>query len=271
MPKPTFASLAPSPTNPTFLRVHSRASASPLLWTGDAATSGFSARNGNLAALTPSSYAASLAARDPPTPWAGWKDNTYTATSALDHLVRRSPPFLPDTHAADDGSPWISTTRSLTWAVWEVARRLSPPPAPVHAFVVAQPAAEARVELAVISPGEEACLDPLPLVRGLWRARGDGEGGKLTGNQRDALQAAEFAARACDETLFYGRIFASSVLANYEFTRGDIPIALPAYFFRHELRPAEDWVDALVWRPDVHSFPQALDLLQASRRVHNDQ
>lgn len=218
MPKPTFASLTP-PNNRTFLRVHSSSSASPLRWTGDPATSGFAALNSNLALLTPTAYTGAMERQDPPLPWQEWDIGLHTAHSVLDHLIRRAVPLVPGVHAADDASPWISTTANPTWAVWEIARRLSPPPVPVHAFVVAAPAAEEVVELAVILPTVEAHLDPLPVVRSLWRDRGDGDGGKLTGNQREALQHAEFGARACDETLFYGRVFAQSIIANYEFTR----------------------------------------------------
>ena len=129
---------------------------------------------------------------------------------------------------ADDMTPWISTSTDLIWCIWEITRRLSVKedddmfvdtvglaiiayePVPAHSDE--RPDDEERRpargsgELHII-PENEADLRLLPLLRPFRTVQ--------LGQQ---FESAQRAARSSGEVLFYGRIFAGSIVANLEFS-----------------------------------------------------
>jgi len=111
-------------------------------------------------------------------PWKGHA-GSFLATRVSTH-VRGEPNNVPN--------PWISATSNLDWAVWSVVRGLS--------------RGLGRVEIALLSPMHE------------HRARPDFALRECAPGARGAIMAAT----AAGEVLFYGRVFAGSVLANTVWT-----------------------------------------------------
>ncbi|WOO81109.1 uncharacterized protein LOC62_03G004639 [Vanrija pseudolonga] len=113
----TFAALDArlhAPRGNTYLRIHGAAAASQLVWTGERASSGFSAVSPAYAGLSPSAYAAARTALAYGAP--GWVPGPYLADMAARHVLAEAP--------EDGTSAWISATSSLNWAVWAVAQAL---------------------------------------------------------------------------------------------------------------------------------------------------
>lgn len=155
----TFAALdarLAAPRGNTYLRIHrihGNAAASQLVWSGDLASSGFSATSPAYAGLSPSAYAA---ARTEFGYGPGWVPGPYLADMAARHVLAEAP--------EDGTSVWISATSSLNWAVWAVAHALA--------------SGEEEVRTAVIVPSGEVFLPasrialPLPAAS---RAKDAGE------------------------------------------------------------------------------------------------
>lgn len=288
-------------------RVFSPSSASDLLWTGDVATSGFAALNSHLGSLTPTAYAAALAAPDeeevkagplprpprylpprpppptvslppkpaqaspttttPPTvntpaaakdnhaatsgsgggggdtcspePWPDWTSGPVLRQTILDHTtkrVRATWDVAWDTPqvGADGLSPWISATADAGWALWEAARRLAydGKPSVSVAVIALAPALPPDTGAPSTWPSHgplsgqvkrgasgEVVLDPHPvLVDHKRQGRGTAERGRMTNNEKETVEIALFEVAASREVLFYGRVFAGSIVAVYEFT-----------------------------------------------------
>lgn len=265
-------------------RVHSPASASPLLWTGDLATSGFASPNVNLAIHTPHSYTSTFLAdppwdRRPPVPIPppllssqppanrplsarttktkpedrlGW----YLSHTLADHIhgkfrqtcipmpydISERPDTPPDEH-----SPWISTSGSLEWCIWEISRRLA----------LSSPGENETISLAAIKycPASPTMVPPGPQdLIGMDDAQSGGgaeqpgptgKGGKaeyaaqelhiypavhlsaaLSAQRRDfsitmreSYEDAIVKARTSSEVVYYGRIFGESIERNWDFSR----------------------------------------------------
>ena len=118
----------------------------------------------------------------------------------------------------EDLSPWISTTRSLDYALWDVARRLAK--------------GEKVVKLAVIrqSKGADAGgwewqhRGKRRSIRGaeVWTLATDEIGlerGKAPRWEQHHWDRAHRRVLASDEILYYGRIFGESIVADMTFTR----------------------------------------------------
>ncbi|OCF32936.1 hypothetical protein I316_05273 [Kwoniella heveanensis BCC8398] len=139
-------------------RVHSPFSASPLIWTGFNATSGFCSPNANLASATPDTYTPFHQLLPParfplPELRSGWSSKSqpelnfidkggleilpgpYLRHTIVDHIQGRSKQTciqdMPTIEANKDGvwqderTPWISASGSMFWCIWEIARRLA--------------------------------------------------------------------------------------------------------------------------------------------------
>jgi hypothetical protein len=91
------------------------------------------------------------------------------------------------------------------------------------------------------------------------------------------IRATRFA-KAAEELLWYGRIFASDVIQTSTWTRWEIPINLPEEFFippKHRSRAGTRWIDWLVFDPAEEGAGEAMEKiskrrlqLQKSRGLH---
>lgn len=305
--RPSLAQLsADASAGRIVLRVFSPASASDLLWTGDPATSGFAALNSHLGSLTPTAYAAALAAPDeaemdegvdgadkpkrplprprrhlpprpavastlppkptqgphpiPPTvpkpnadtptpttaltpaitsgggraePWPDWTSGPVLRQTIVDHTTQRvratwDVPWDTPQTGADGLSPWISASADAGWAVWEVARRLAydgRPSVSIAVIVLAPPdtpvptVPRRGARAGRRGASGEVVLDPHPvLVEHKRLGRATAERGRMTNNEKEMVEIALFGVATSREVLFYGRVFAGSILAVYEFT-----------------------------------------------------
>ena len=189
-------------------RVWDTTSASPLIFTGDPDTSGFRASNPNLGSLSPQAFRNAFARlkRSP-----DWVDGVFMRQTIIDHVLSRWKSGTTDSPSMpDDLSCWISTTRSLRWAIWEIARRLAIDPSKTIYLAVIhrrQPA-EHQMDLSLaVSPH-------YTLGRYEESLRGIDSDQRIGQDIRSAIKRAEDSY----ESLYYGRIFHSSTKANFPFT-----------------------------------------------------
>jgi hypothetical protein len=134
--------------------------------------------------------------------------------------------------ATDEIDPWISCTRDIDWAIWYIAHRLSrsdPNQIPaVYLSVIAHPGTESTGRMSAghhghhgdqtlqgsqeSRAGRELWIEPF--ANRPFRERSSLPPGQVAAYDR-AMQ------RACSskEVLCLGRIFGSSVLGTYTFTR----------------------------------------------------
>ncbi|WVQ81783.1 hypothetical protein IAT38_003908 [Cryptococcus sp. DSM 104549] len=139
-------------------------------------------------------------------------------------------------YGAGGVSPWISATKDLEWAVWEICRRL---------VVLHRP----WVEMSVINSPDHYHKS----YRGARLVRVDTQMVVQMLEQEGTeycQQAANFA-RAASEVLFFKRVFAKDVWNTYEWTKMNLPIDLPECFWKpvKQRQPRTTWVDWLVWDP----------------------
>jgi hypothetical protein len=137
----------------------------------------------------------------------------------------------------DEKSPWISGTRSLMWAIWEVARRLAWGEEVVGLAVIKcghdvssveddqveddkgltelqkWKRADARRKRGWI--GKELLYSPLRPIAG---AIGMARAGDMSVSMKEAYECALRAARESEEVLWYARVFAESIERNIEFS-----------------------------------------------------
>lgn len=183
----------------------------------------------------------------------GWELGPYQRHTMVDHIMGKMKQGLvniPSTleerpgTPADDKSNWISTTRSLFWAVWDVARRLA-----------LEGGADEKVNIAVITQ-EPADVDDVdrgagekegkvwddrddtrssstkllvahPQAREMWVQPGpairhgiaQGSHGRLSVAMKESYGIALKLAEESQEVLYHGRIFAESIPLDKEFTR----------------------------------------------------
>lgn len=206
-------------------RVYTDLSASPLVWTGDSATSGFFAPNGYLR-ISPSVYTRLL-----PGIQTAYSlvDGQYTRHSLVDHILGKAqqtcvlvPSSLQerDSTAEDDKSCWISCTGSLVWAMWELARRIAVEGcSEVHVALIKRKPNKQK-ELAGEAKdyaGREISVIP---GRSISAGLREGRAQQLFSlNTREAYETAAQQAMESEERLYYGRIFAESIEADLIFTR----------------------------------------------------
>lgn len=203
------------------LRVHA-SPACPLLGShNDEGSAGFTARNLAFRGLTAEQYAQATSSLRQERDWA---EGPYMRQVIIDHINQCVPPprahhrkgpghFLRPRPAADDLSPWISTTGNLDWALWYIARLLCLK-------------GHKRVRLAIIdatrtphTPGGELRLRP-------FAERPKGEWINLPRREKDRYLRASWAAGEARETLFYGRVFGESILSDMVF---DVSVRPPPF------------------------------------------
>lgn len=206
-------------------RVYTEHSASPLVWTGTPATSGFFAPNGYLS-ISPSVYtrlstggqsAYSLV------------DGPYGRHSLVDHILGKEQQtciLVPssiqerDSIPEDDKSCWISCTRSLTWAIWEAARRIATEEClEVHVSLITRKRQEQHTsggESKAFAGREISVVPGRSILAGLREGRAQQ---LFSMNTREAYEIAARQATESEEVLYYGRIFAESIEADLVFTR----------------------------------------------------
>jgi hypothetical protein len=139
----------------------------------------------------------------------------------------------------DEKSPWISGTRSIMWAIWEVTRRLAWDEGVVglavvkcgNQDVVKEEVSDDKENLSGMSElevwrradekkrlgyiGKELLTSPL---RPIAVALGTTRAGDMSVSMKEAYECALRAARASAEVLWYGRVFAESIEKNVEFS-----------------------------------------------------
>jgi len=227
-------------------RVWEQTSASPLVWTGHEDTSGFFSPNRNLARLDSSAYTKMYREYRGAVTWA---EGLYVKQTIVDHILRKRrqtalcyPGMVCDEEGydipEDEKTPWISTSRSLSWCIWEVARRLASLAAPLPDVTPDDPngidlrndaslkRANKRpaVNLAIIRHHSgiiglsdarrmllEAHIDPKGPT---GRPNKDALSVSLQGDYEEARRSAIISS----EVLYYGRIFAENVDSNVEWT-----------------------------------------------------
>lgn len=213
---PTYSDLAVySHRKQMVFRVHDASPHCPLRWTGELATSGFRAPNRNLH-LTPTAYEHALGHLRR----RFWSEGPWTIQCMARHVLGeplRVPRLITRfTEIGDEPSSWISATASLDWAIWDVARRLASPASP------GQEPEEVRIAVIRTStdhaPSREqpgGALWALPatyLDRALPRLWENP-------NKTAVYRAAAQMAKSRQEMLYYGRIFADSIVADVVFTK----------------------------------------------------
>jgi len=145
-------------------------------------------------------------------------------------------------------SPWLSTTGSLEWAVWEIARRLT---------IMSTD----KVELSAIRRQKTFS----PRYRGAKPLAIVAERAFRSGLPIYGLNSALNFARSSSEVLYYGRIFDKDVLETWEFTLEDKDLALPEEYLRPRKYWRHNWVNNLVWDPREDSFYTAEEKIEKRR------
>lgn len=169
-------------------------------------------------------------------PWFNWTSGPAVRQSVIDHITRRSHLSAPDvpwdgqTLPADAYTPWISTSRDAQWAVWEVARRLRLGEDCVEMAIISLdvPAPEegrrSRYSGSARGRSGEITLNPLPDLRHHQvNGHGTGDRGRMTHSEKEAVAKAITGVDTSSEVLFFGRVFAKSIIANLAFTRTVCP------------------------------------------------
>jgi hypothetical protein len=177
--------------------------------------------------------------------------------------------FVPD--ETTPSSSWISSTGSFEWAIWEIARRLKkfPDRDEVSLSVIRTPR--------YYPPGYRG-----PRGFAVWAEPAiahhlmQGDIWDIS-DHPTVIRATRFA-KAAEELLWYGRIFASDVIQTSTWTRWEIPINLPEEFFippKHRSRAGTRWIDWLVFDPAEEGAGEAMEKiskrrlqLQKSRGLH---
>jgi hypothetical protein len=236
-----------SQTSKILFRIHDPTSATPLFWTGNPSTSGFSAPNLNLGLLTPTAYSKVYNAFNPAlitdkTEYEGWAGVKYMRHTVLDHVMGKekqtclptstSMDERPDT-PQDEMTPWISTSVDLLWCIYEICRRLVSlekklvymtvvrhPDSPTFAITTEEPkdksvSSNSNRSNSTHIQCRELLVDPHPLLKISHIKAKDLV---LSVGMREKYDLAARASRYSSERLFWGRIFSESILYNMEFT-----------------------------------------------------
>lgn len=211
----------PREPSPVVFRVHTSSSISSLVHSSESGMSGF---------FAPSPYMhiseAQYNDRFGHLSDEGWSCGQGLAPSMVAHLLDRPVDQMHlKTHEVDwqvvkdaDKSPWVSTTRNLDWTIWEIARRLAK--------------GEKEVRLAVIKQSVAVELETRPHMQEKEKCRA--RGGEVwtvpvgeiydtqphaAYGQRPSWNRARLRALARDEVLYYGRIFDTSIVGDFVWTR----------------------------------------------------
>ncbi|WVQ81746.1 hypothetical protein IAT38_003871 [Cryptococcus sp. DSM 104549] len=279
-------------------RVHSSRSASKIWWTGDHATSGFFAPAPVFAHVTPSSFKSSFGEliRGGGDQWAR---GVYMRSMMVDHILCSAPAALRNPRPPDGGfwrpppgsfmdeangmepepSMWISTTRSLDWAIFEIARILALDQAQTNAGSVGPvPGTESKistVRLAMIKHAARAnreadgrivvISDEARVVA--WHYLNEMARFTISPNRPARVMEAMKLTAHSQETLYWGRIFSENILEDLVWTNKEIPFNLPAKFWRPEYMVSREtdgsWLGRLRWNPLVDTWDTAQSMMKA--------
>ncbi|WWC61994.1 uncharacterized protein I303_104581 [Kwoniella dejecticola CBS 10117] len=283
-------------------RIHTSSSASPLLWTGDLATSGFSATSSIFRHITPHSYKALFDSYENsglrPTGDGGvyaeakWLRQPLMRELMIDHILCRpskklitypkSGPVrmnIQEYHDQQEGY-WISTTQSTDWAIFEIARLLA------NQHLTGK--GENKVQLAVIkvhpaSRSTSSSSMPGPYGRFGWNENSGGMERRVNPSaclghyeksiiSPSKLQASIEARRRSSksfEMLYWGKIFGETIEENLIFTAHYLPFKLPAKFWKYGTQPSSrssatlpGWLGRLRWDPSKDDWPTARSQLR---------
>ncbi|WWD17112.1 hypothetical protein CI109_101549 [Kwoniella shandongensis] len=292
-------------TDHLIFRVHSSSSFSPLIWTGSPDTSGFFAPDPVFVHLTPGAYRKSYGGLGTES----WGMGSWIRGMMVDHILNRPIyplkdqisrlPFgggrgrgngmssirgrglglrgphgriVPPVQSEIEASCWISTTRSLDWAIYEIARQLS-----LNDQGSASLPGEKTLRLAVIrydpqvgrsSDGSvQVHSRELRLIPYFYLA--EAEGGIISSVKKEMSIEARRRTNDTFETLYWGRVFSQSIEEDLVFTRESLPFMLPGRFWRPSWQvqrrtTTSSWLDRLRWDPRV-------DIWETAQRKMRDQ
>lgn len=182
-------------------RVWSADSVSPLeLVEDDMSRSGFSAPCESYRHMSPVAYSSATHGIDR----VDWASGAVMRGNLARHILG----YWPREEDREEASKFISATRNLDWAIWEVTRRLAQ---------AKNNAGVCTVHIAVIQVGGGSSahahwLSPGSIITSLLRS------GSVPDREKAGMLCARTAADQCDEVLFLGRIFGANVLADLAFT-----------------------------------------------------
>ena len=212
-------------------RIYDSSSVSPPIWTGFGHTSGFSCPSQNLAGLTPAAYRVPHAEKRGSVEWA---EGPYLAQTVVDHILGRwrqtslnltALEYQDADIPEDEKSPWISTSKNLSWSIWEIARRLtiqldkanknrrSPEGIVVHMSLIKHHSGTVGLN----DPRRdylEAHVDASSPIGNALRCGP----GVLSKSIRNSYELALREAKRCKEILYYGRIFVESIDSDTDWT-----------------------------------------------------
>ncbi|KAK8864582.1 hypothetical protein IAR55_001832 [Kwoniella newhampshirensis] len=305
-------------------RVHSSSSISQLIWTGNPDTSGFFASAPVFAHLTPKAYQKSYGDLGEAWGMGSWIRGMMinhilcrpvqplreaVAPSGPAHRGGRGgsiqpprgrtirgqgvPLIGPDggnrtgqiqNRQEAESSCWISTTRSLDWAIYEISRRLSLP---------RMPNTESIIRLAVIrydpqltrSDGGRVQVKNRELRLVPWFYLNEAEPGIISVVKKERSVEARRKTNESYETLYWGRVFSQSIKEDLIWTRQHLPFMLPARFWRPDrqlkqglARSEDSWLNHLRWDPTIDDWKSAQRKMRethhprthwADRSIHN--
>ncbi|OCF61003.1 hypothetical protein L486_00647 [Kwoniella mangroviensis CBS 10435] len=270
--------------NQIVFRVHSQSSVSPLIWSGDMKTSGFFATASVFQRLTPKSYEALFRSYQPDgrKDDEGWLTRPLMREVMIGHILcRPSKRFITvrlnsisdiSQMAKESGREgeredyWISTTRSVDWAIFEIARRLS------MYLISGGREGNKEVRLAVLNKNSnlssgngdvkedkvrERTVNPYLCLR--WH-----ESNILSPSKLEASIRARQRAKESYEILYWGRIFGENIQQDLVFSTDYLPFKLPSKFWKppSAINPSlPGWLGRLRWNPikdDWHSAVRCL-------------
>lgn len=180
-----------------------------------------------------------------------WANSSGLRKKAVDHILGKVPSAVE--RSKKEESVWISTTRNLSWAIWEISRRLafahaqnehlalqSATHADEHGAALRLPVphrqSELQVHLSIIKldpparPGAGATPPESPKEGGkkkgpseMWIRPRDVLSSALDTIQLNSIEQRDHVlarnrAGMSEEVLFFGRIFGENVLADVVFT-----------------------------------------------------
>ncbi|WVQ67276.1 uncharacterized protein L199_005471 [Kwoniella botswanensis] len=266
-------------------RVHSQSSVSPLLWSGDMKTSGFSATSSVFQRLTPRSYEALFRSYQPDERKdnEGWLTRPLMREVMIDHILcRPSKKFITvrldsisdiSKMAKESGREgeredyWISTTRSVDWAIFEIARRLS------MYLVSGAREGDKEVRLTVIDKHSNLSYDNGNVVKDKIRERTvdpyfclrSHENNILSPSKLEASIHARQKTKESYELLYWGRIFGENIQQDLVFNTEYLPFKLPSKFWKppSAISPSlPGWLGRLRWNPIKDHWHSAVRCLR---------
>lgn len=113
--------------------------------------------------------------------------------------------------STDEMTCWISTTRSLDWAIWDIARRLANYRLPVKFAVIRQDHLGVAAANRKQADRDEVRLDAFRLLERMEEDITDPA-------EKKRVEEAKRRTKQSQETLYYGRVFSSSIEANLLWT-----------------------------------------------------